>query len=105
MADDDRRVEARLDLGGRGLSATPERIGELERQAAQIEKQTRAKPAKTFDKVMAERGGAPPPVVSAKEKKRRALPKQGPRLGLRHPAQRAAYGRDDDSQDPVVIKG
>ena len=103
---DDRRVEARLDLNGRGLSATPERIAELQHQARELDKLHSTPPARTFEMVMAEKGGrAAPPTLSAKEKKRSALPKKGPKPSLRHPAQRQAYGREEDSDEPVILKG
>ncbi len=107
MADgDDRRVEARLDLTGRGLGATPERIAELQRQAAEIDKRHPAPPVKSFAKVMAEKGAkAPPPAETLKQKKLKALPKSGPKPGLKHPSQRQAYGREDDSNEPVILKG
>jgi hypothetical protein len=103
---DDRRVEARLDLTGRGLAATPERIADLQRQVAELDKRHPTPPVKTFDKVMAEKGAkAQAPAETVKQKKLKALPKRGPRPGLKHPSQRQTYGRADDTDDPVILKG
>jgi hypothetical protein len=103
---DDRRVEARLGLTGRGLGATPERIADLQRQVAEIDKRHPTPPVKTFDKVMAEKGArAEAPVETLKQKKLRALPKKGPKPGLKHPSQRRTYGREDETDEPVILKG
>ena len=48
MADDDRRVEARLGLVGRGAGTTPERIAELEARARELGRLNKAKPTKSF---------------------------------------------------------
>ncbi len=102
---DDRRVEPRTVLVGMGMVVTPERISELEERQQELEKLSRPKPAESFDKVMARRQGATAkPARAPKEQRRDALPRQGPRPALVHPAQRDAYGRDDEDTD-VVLKG
>lgn len=106
MAGDDFRVEARPTLVGRGSGTTPERIADLQRQAEQSEKLHRAKPTKPFAEVMAKgRKAAPEPQLSEKEKRRQALPKSGPRLSLVHPSQRGVYGREEEAEEAVVLKG
>jgi len=104
--DDDRRVEAKGMLVGRGMGTTPERIDELRRRADEIAKTNRPPPAVPFDRVLALRAkDAKEPDPSAKEKRRRALPKKGPKPALRHPSQRETFGRAGQDQDDVVIKG
>jgi hypothetical protein len=106
MVDDDRRVEPKSMLVGRGLGTTPERIEELRRQAEEIAKARRPKPVVPFDRVLAEGAqGAQKAEPSAKERRRRALAKKGPKPALLHPSQRKTYGRSDNSDEPVVIKG
>jgi len=102
--DDDRRVEPRGVLVGRGLGVTPEKIAQMQQRAAEIEKLSRPKPAKAFAAVLAEQ---PEEEIelSEKEKRRRALPKRGPRPGLRHPVQRDQFGRGVDGDDEIIIKG
>jgi hypothetical protein len=43
--------------------------------------------------------------LSEKEKRRRALPKRGPRPALVHPAQREVYGREEEEEETVILKG
>ncbi len=106
MAEDDRRVEVRLELTGRGMSATPERIAELTRQAEQVEKSHRPPPVRAFDAVLADKGLlAAKPALTLKQKKLAALPKKGPAPKLLHPSQRATFGRDDAQAEPVILKG
>jgi hypothetical protein len=106
VADDDRRVEPRTVLVGRGSAATPEKIEEIRRRALEMEKLDRKKPAREFAAVIADLAEETQDEdLSEKEKRQRALPKRGPRPGLLHPAQRDAYGREDDGEDPVIIKG
>ncbi|MEE8408103.1 MAG: hypothetical protein V3T05_00730 [Myxococcota bacterium] len=104
---DDRRVEPRTSLVGRGIGTTPERIHEIQRRALEIEKLDRAKPTREFSAVMADVAAGMPDEdeLTEKEKKQRALPKKGPRPGLVHPSQRDVYGREDGEEDPVVLKG
>ena len=93
-------------LVGRGLGTTPERIDELRRRAEEIARSNRPKPAVPFEKVLAlAANGAEKAAPSAKEKRRRALPKKGPKPALLHPSQRKTYGRDGDGDESVVIKG
>ena len=80
------------------------RIRELEERAAQLEKISRPKPQKKFSAVLAKGRGAPAE-PTPKEKKLQALPKKGPRPGLVHPGQRQTYGRGEDADDTVVLKG
>lgn len=104
--DDDRRVEPKGMLVGRGMGTTPERIDELRRRADEIAKSDRPKPAVPFARVLALRAkGAKEPEPSAKEKRRRALPKKGPKPALVHPSQRETFGRSADDDDDIVIKG
>jgi hypothetical protein len=107
VADDDRRVEAKATLVGRGNASTPERIAELQRQAAEIERSRPAKPpSKPFAEVMAATAAERPAAAEpAKEKKRKSLPKKGPKPGLVHPAQREVCGREEEHDDEVVLKG
>lgn len=108
--DDDRRVELRIGLVGRGLGTTPERINELQRRALEAQKLDPVKPTREFSEVMADAAtdGPDEEKLSEKEQKTRALPKKGPRPGLVHPAQRSVYGREreeDEEEDPVILKG
>lgn len=90
-----------------GMTATPEGIAELERKRVQMEKATRPPPSRAFATLLRK----PDPneseeeQLSEKEKKRRALPKKGPKPALTHPALREVFGRDEDSDEEVVIKG
>jgi hypothetical protein len=105
MADDDRRVEPKQVLVGTGIGTTPERIADIRARTAELEKLSRPKPTQEFGAVLAAKSaGRPKAEPSAKEKRKQALPKKGPRPGIAHPSQREAYGRDDDD-DPVIIKG
>lgn len=101
---DDGRVEVRLSLVGRGSATTPERIAELEKQAKELDQARKPKPTKSFGALVAGKGASAAP-PSAKEAKRAALPKKAPRPGLAHPAQRDMYGRDDDDDGPIILKG
>lgn len=103
---DDGRVEVRLSLVGRGSATTPERIAELEKQAKELDQARKPKPTKSFGALVAAKGAnaaAAPP--SSKDAKRAALPKKAPRPGLAHPAQRDMYGREDDDDGPIILKG
>jgi hypothetical protein len=103
---DDRRVEPKTVLVGMGMGSTPERLGELEQRRRELEKLSRPKPTEAFEQVMARgRGPAKVATSSAKEQKRQALPRKGPRPGLVHPDQRDAYGRDEAAEKTVVLKG
>ncbi len=100
------RVEPRTVLVGMGNSATPERIAELERRAQEVERRTRKKPLRSFSQVLAQHGkGAVEAPLSPKDEKYNALPKRGPRPSLLHPAQRDAFGREEEALEPVVLKG
>jgi hypothetical protein len=107
MADDDRRVEARLNLVGRGSGTTPERIAELQARAREVEKLSR-KPSKSFGALV---NSVQPTEPSEDEKKRTRGKKASelakkPRPGLAHPGQRQTFGRDDEkSHESIVIKG
>ncbi|OGQ84972.1 MAG: hypothetical protein A2289_12500 [Deltaproteobacteria bacterium RIFOXYA12_FULL_58_15] len=105
MGDDDNRVEPRLTLVGSGAGTTPERISEIEQRARQLEKASRPKPKKAFAAVMAKKvADLVSEEVSDKEKRRRSLPKKGPRPSLVHPVQREVFGRDQNDED-VILKG
>ncbi len=102
---DDRRVNPRTLLVGLGMGTTPERIAELQKRAAELEKLARKPPAEQFSGVLSRRAGAAPPKPrSKKDEKREALPRAAPRAKLGTPSQRAAVGRDEDD-DPFVLKG
>lgn len=111
---DDGRVEARIGMTGRGLSATPERIEALQRDAEKTARLRRPKPSQSFEAVLAGRAGsktaAPPsaaPVsaaaLSVKEAGRAALPKKGPAPGMRRPSEGDTYGLSVGPK--VVLKG
>lgn len=106
MADDDRRIEGRVGLVGRGSATTPERIAGLEQRARELEKLSRPKPAKSFAEVVGA-GVAAPRVEPkrAKPRRERKLMDKAPRPGLSHPAQREVYGRGEDADEPIIIKG
>lgn len=104
MADDDWRVEARLNLLGRGSGTTPERIAELEARAKELDKLNKTKPATAFGsliKATPEPASNKPPPRPKKERKLTATPKPG----LVHPRQRETFGREDESGDDVILKG
>ncbi len=107
MADDDWRVEARLNLIGSGAGTTPERIAELQARARELEKIGR-KPTKSFGALV---NNVQPTEPSEDEKKRTRGKKPSelakkPRPGLAHPGQRQTFGRDDEKNDEsIVIKG
>jgi len=105
MAEDDRRVVGRPMVVLGGMTATPQGIAELQAQRERIERLSRPPPATSFASVLAGKGDGRTPEPSEKEKRRAALPKQGPRPGLVHPAQREAYGRADDDDETIVLKG
>lgn len=88
-----------------GMTATPEGIAELERRRIAAERAARPRPQKSFAALLAQREHQAEPELTEKEKKLQALPKKGPRPGLAHPAQRDVFGRTEDSDDPVVLKG
>ncbi len=107
MANDSGRVDPPALFVGRSLPPSPQSIEELTRQAQRVERMLPGKPTKPFASVLGDgaakvQEAAP---VDAKETKRRALPKKGPRPSLVHPAQREAYGRDGDTDEAVVLKG
>jgi hypothetical protein len=105
MADDDRRVEARLGLVGRGAGTTPERIAELEARARELGRLSKAKPTKSFGALV----NVQPPVSPEKKKPARQRKERTlsatPRPGLAHPGQRETFGREDVKDDTVVLKG
>lgn len=104
MADDKKnRVEVRLSLAGRGMSATPDRIAEMQQQVAQHEKLTKAKPTRSFAAVLNSKIPPAPRALSEKEKRYAALPAKGPKPSIVHPDQRDVFGRAED--DIVVLKG
>ncbi len=105
MPDDDYRVEPRERLMGRGIATTPERVDELRQRAEEAARGSRTKPVRSFAQVMGGERPAASEQVNAKEKRRRGLPKKGPRPTVAHPAQRDAYGREDHRDEVVVVKG
>ena len=106
MADDDRRVEPRPVLVGRGFGVTPEKIAELERRAAESQKAVRTPPTEAFAAILAKgRKTSDEEQLSDKEKRTQALPRKGPAPKLAHPSQRDTFGRDGDSDEAIVLKG
>lgn len=108
MADDDRRVEARLGLVGRGSGTTPERIAELAQRQRELDKADKKKPAKAFGEHLAGGAAKAQPArtatIDGRKPRVREL-KKTPRPGLVHPAQKEAFGREDEAEDPVILKG
>ena len=90
---DEGRVEAHLVLIGRGMGVTPEKIAELQQQAARMERLHRPRPSQEFGQVLAKKASdAPQPEPTKKQ--------------LVHPAQRGAFGREETKADEaVIIKG
>lgn len=97
MGDDERRVVPKPLVVAGGTGATPEGIAELQRQHVAHERRHAPPPSVPFAKVL------------GKKKQRRDKdpdPRpRGPRPGLRHPAQRESFGRDDGHKDNVIVKG
>ena len=107
MAEDDRRVVMRPMVVAGGMTATAEGIADLERRRAQAERAQRPAPTRDFA-ALVKKGraeAAAPPEPTEKERRKAALPQRGPRPALVHPAQRDAYGREDDGDETVVLKG
>ena len=105
MADDDRRVAPLPMVVAGGMTATAEGIAELERRRIKVERQRRPKPTKDFGAILKRKATEDEEEPSEKEKRFAELPKKGPRPGLVHPSQRDAYGRDEESDEPVILKG
>ncbi len=108
MADyDERRVEPRPSVVHSGNNATAQGIRDLEARRAQAERLARPKPTTPFSAVLAKKAteAGEEPELTEKEKKLAALPKKGPPPGLVHPSQRDVYGRADEADDTVVLKG
>lgn len=103
---DSRRVEPRTTLVGIGMGVTPERIAEIEHRRRELEKVSAARPERAFGEILSSRGdGAQVETPSVKQKKLQALPRKGPRPALVHPGQRQSYGREQASEDVVILKG
>jgi hypothetical protein len=107
MSDSDRRVVGKPMVVQGGMTATPEGIAELERQRARVERAAQPEPTTPFSAHLKKGRDAKSAeaVLSEKEKKKQALPKKGPKPGMVHPAQRDVYGRDEESEDAIVLKG
>jgi hypothetical protein len=103
MADDDRRVETRLGLIGRGSGTTPERVAELQARQREVDKVNKAKPTKSFGALVNTQATPEADKKPARAKKERTLTK--PKHGLAHPSQRETFGREDAKDDTVVLKG
>ena len=103
MEGDDRRVEPRTVLIGRGVATDPQRLAELEARAKEMGKLNRPKPARSFSQVLAMGGHSS--VEDKKKDSHEKLPRRGPRPALVHPAQRKLYGRQPDDEERVVLKG
>ena len=109
MADnDDGRVESRLAGIGRGFSATPERIAKLQEQSEALARQARAKPSRSFSKVL---GQKPERQVSRREQFRNKRKDSLPRKALRPSGLAGKFRRqlesdlEDPSRDEVILKG
>src|SRR3989338_8435846 len=100
MADDDRRVVPKPLVVTGGTLSTPEGIAELQRRRVEMERRQAPAPKVPFAKVLGKGRKAVAAVEDAPDER----PRRGPRPGLRHPAQRDTYGRDDGQKDTVVIK-
>lgn len=100
MADDERRVEPRAVLVGRGMSSTPERIQEIYERAKSLEKAQRKKPEQPFAAVLAKNVK-----ISEKKSEQEPTKKKMPKRGVAHPALKKVYGRQDIRDEDVVIKG
>lgn len=94
------RVEPRTVLVGRGIGTTPESIDQLQKRSRQLEKLTRKKPKTKFGDLLAEPAEEEPNEAAATE-----TPPKGPRPGLVHPSQRQVYGREDRTDESVILKG
>ena len=102
MADDDRRVEPKRLFVGSGYGTTPERIAEIQRRQVEMEKIRRPEPAQPFSSVLAAKVTERAEEVEPDPEE--VLPK-GPRPGLSHPAQREVFGRLEEAEDSIIIKG
>ena len=102
---DERRVEARLVMIGRGMGTSPERIRDLEQQQREIEKQNPPTPEEAFSKVLSRGHPSHARIPTKKELATQALPQKGPRPALSHPAQRKTFGRDPSPTESIVLKG
>jgi hypothetical protein len=100
MGDTSHKIEPRLSLVGRGLSATPEKIRSVQRAVVSFFK---ASPKRSFQEVMRasqETDTEGTAVVSAEP-----LSAPHPRPSFTHPSQRDTYGREEHSHEKVVLKG
>ena len=105
---DDRRVEPKPMLVGRGSGTTPERIEQLRKQADDRARATRKPPSQPFSAVLAKGRDKPDsePESEAEEESQDELPEKGPRPGLVHPSQKESYGREGkEGKDVVILKG
>lgn len=105
MAEEDRRVEPRTVLVGRGSGTTPQRIEALRERQAMLEKSRRPAPKKAFAAVLGAR--KPSSEDEAPEEGASPAPKaaEAPRPGLQHPSLRETFGRDKTPSVRVIIKG
>lgn len=103
---DDRRVESRMAGVGRGFSATPERIAELQKRAAQLERQSFGPPTRPFAEVI---GSKPAPPQSRREQMRNkrhlAKPARGPRPTFASSLLKERMNDELDADEKVVLKG
>ena len=110
MGEDDRRVDGPRLLIGRSLGPSPEDIDNLQRRAREIEKTQKAPPKEAFAKIL-KRGQSQQDSENKEEKDKdntseaEEKPKKGPRPALLHPSQRSSFGRSQDSDEPIVLKG
>ncbi len=100
---DERRVEPRTVLVGKGMGNTKERIEEIEQRVQKLEKSARKEPIEPFGVVLARRAASMEPAREQKEEGEGV--RRRPRPGFSHPAQREAFGRDEDGDEEVVLKG
>jgi hypothetical protein len=101
------RVESHLDMVGKGLGSTPEKIEELELRRAQFERSHRAPPKTPFGEVFAaaiEKAGVPATAANPDEKPEK--PSGRPAAQMSGAYQRELVEGDEALADEkIVIKG
>ena len=104
MADDERRIEARPLSIDRGKHSTPEGIRELQMRRERQERFA-LRPTKAFSAILDQKKGAVSETEADHGSKEDDRPLKGPRPGLQHPSQRSTYGRSEEDETAIIIKG